>query len=429
MSLRLRKGLLCFLLSMNSILYAYDVEDEAEFNQAKEENEESKFNQIESQISAQESSYLTGDWGGHRTSLKEKGIEFTSFFIFDDSWNLSGGKHRSHTLGEYEYLFAASFSMRSEPLLHYSGGTFFVEFESHHWRSPSLTDVGSFVFVDNLEAPSFDELYELWYMQAFQDNMYWFVVGKTDAYDHFTIIPHAAPFINAGYTYQPTIEFFPTYPNSAMSVVGFVTIPYNISLNLGVFDGSLAEGYQTGKHGIVGKFFNNLPKHAFLIGEVDYQWELVKGFIGRLGIVIWKHTAEFTKFNGRTQKGTWGPCITFDQIIYKKDQEEGAFFATYSSADPSLNAAHRYIAVGATWNGARYARPNDVFGLGMSRVNFTQDSDACFTERYEASFEAFYKLQFTKFGLLEPDFQYIVHPGGKGLENAWVFTLRLQVNL
>ena len=94
-----------------------------------------------------------------------------------------------------------------------------------------------------------------------------------------------------------------------------------------------------------------------------------------------------------------------------------------------MNAAHRYIAVGATWNGARYARPNDVFGLGMSRVNFTQDSDACFTERYEASFEAFYKLQFTKFGLLEPDFQYIVHPGGKGLENAWVFTLRLQVNL
>lgn len=425
------KGLLGALLVTNAILFADDAEDEPENNASDTGEGTSKLSEevYQPRPAASAPTYLAGDWGGHRTALSRKGIDFGVLLVFDDSWNLSGGKHRSHTLGEYEYLLDVSFRLTSDPLLHYTGGTFFTSFESHHWKNPSTTVVGAFVPIDTLEAPGFDELYSLWYKQAFQNNKYWVMAGKSDAYDNFTIIPHASAFINSGYTFQPTILFFPTYPDPAMSIVGFVTIPYNIFLTLGVFDGSLAEGYHTGKHGVIGKFFNNLPKHAFLIGEVDYQWELIKNFSGRLGIAIWKHTAEFTKFNGGTQKGTWGPCITFDQIIYKKDKEEGAFFATYSSSDPSLNAAQRYIAVGATWNGARYGRSDDVVGIGMSRVNFTQDPDAGFTEHYEASFEAFYKLSFAKFGLFEPDFQYIVHPGGKGLENAWVFTLRLQVDL
>lgn len=373
-------------------------------------------------------SFLSGDWGGRRTAWSKKGIDFGFSLALDDTWNLHGGEKRSQAVGEYEYLFGASFSVASQPLFSYEGGTFFTSFVSHHWKEPSQA-VGSYVFVDTMEAAPFDELYSLWYKQAFAEGKYWLLIGKSDAYDNFTVVPHAVPFINSGYTTIPTIPFFPTYPDPAMSIVGFATLFRNMSVTLGVFDGSLAEGYHTGTHGVTGRFFNNLSKHAFLIGELDCNWNLKKNLEGRLGFIAWGDTAKLSTFSGRQRRGTWGPAVTLDQVIYKKDKEEGAFFAMYGSADSSLSDVNRYIALGMTWNGAFYQRDVDLFGIGMSRADFTSDPNAGYSKSYEASFEAFYKFQFSKFGFLEPDFQYIVHPGGKGLPNASVFTIRLQVNI
>lgn len=155
----------------------------------------------------------TGEWGGARTRLREKGIEFKSVITGDVTWNLAGGKHRT-TWGDYEYLLDASLTVVSEPHFHYSGGTFFIDYQGHHGTNPSSKDVGSYIPVDTIEAPGFDELYALWYKQAFLNNTLWFQVGKSDAYYTFIYTTYSFYFINNGYTTLPTILYLPTYPQS-----------------------------------------------------------------------------------------------------------------------------------------------------------------------------------------------------------------------
>lgn len=374
-----------------------------------------------------EAGTLTGDWGGARTKMREKGFTIKSSLILDDTWTLHGGKHRTRAVGDYEYLFDLSLKVESRPLFHYSGGTLFIDFQSHHGKDPSK-DAGTFVFVDVIEARPFNELYALWYKQASRDNKFWILAGKSDAYDNFLDAAHDLLFMNSGYQTIPTVLFLPTYPDPAMSVIGSATFPYGISLTTGVFDGSLADGVETGKLGVFGHFFHNLPEHAFLIGELDVVWN-PSDYKGRLGIGGWKHTAEFTKFDGGKKKGAAGPYATLDQIIYKTKEQEGAVFFLFGSANPSISAAHYYFGTGLTWQGATSGRPQDTIGIGMSRVNFSHAPGTDFTESNETSYEAFYVWQFAAWGFLEPDFQYIVHPGGQGLPNASVFTLRLEFNL
>lgn len=370
---------------------------------------------------------ITGDWGGVRTKMHDRGVDVIAILTLDDTWNLAGGKHRTRAIGDYEYLFDLIIKADTCPLLHYPGGTLFLELQSHHGKSPTLDSVGSFNFVDIIEAPPFNSLYSLWYKQASEDGRFWILAGKSDAWVNFEHVDHSFYFFNAGYEGPPTILFFPTYPNPAMSVIGFATFPDDIvTLTMGVFDGSLAEGAQTGKLGVTGHFFNHLAGHAFIIGELGFNWTPTP-YTGRLGVGVWKHTAEFEKFGGGNKKGTWGPYATLEQIVRKTETQEGAAFLIFGAANPTVSQAHRYYAGGTTWKGISKGRPDDVIGAGISCTNFSKQ--AGFSEACETSYEAFYVWQFAAWGYLQPDFQYIVHPGGNGLPNASVFTLRLEFNL
>lgn len=369
----------------------------------------------------------TKEWGGYRTYLRKKGIEIVATLDMDTTWNLGGGRESTRG-GDVEYLLVVSMKASSEALFDYKGGTFFIEYDSHHGQSPTLESIGALVDVDYIEAVSFDDLYALWYKQVFGNNNAWILVGKSDAYENFTQTEHSELFLNNGYSTFPTIAFFPSYPNPAMSVIGFLPFTKNISLKVGVFDGSLADGAQTGTMGVFGHFFSNLPDHAFIIGELDFEWDWASTYKGRLGIGWWQHTARFFTFGGATKRGTSGPYVTVDQILYKTPKSEAGFFFVYSTGNQSVNDFRRYVGAGIVGKGILSFRPQDSIGVGMSRGYLSQDEAAGFTEPYEASYEVFYQWKCLPWGYLEPDFQYIVNPGGDGLSNASVFTLRLQVS-
>jgi porin len=363
---------------------------------------------------------MTGEWAGARTYLRNQGIELFPTLIFDEVWNLFGGKARRG--GEFLYLVDVVLQIKSHPLFGYEGGLLHADFESHHGERPSRSAVGSYVDVNVIEAPSFDELYELWYRQAFGNNRFWIQVGKTDAYDYFTTTAHSDLFLNAGYSRLPSCPFFPTYPNPAMAVIGSLIFVKELSLTAGVFDGSLATGLETGRHGIFGHFFKDLGKHAFLIGELDVEWGS-----GRIGLGGWKNTAEFQKFDGGTKKGMAGVYATLDQRVYTAQQEDAGLFFIWGSGPPEESPVHYYYGGGLEWKGYSSSRPHDILGLGMSRVKFS--SKAGFSKSNETAYEAFYHFHIFPWTHIEPDLQYIVHPGGRSLSNAIVFTLNLRLVL
>ena len=368
---------------------------------------------------------LTGGWCGQRAKLLEKGIDIEVSLEGAATWNLIGGKHQNGWPA-CEYLFDARMTVKSEPLFHYPGGIFFIDFESHHGQSPSVRYVGSFVPIVTIEAPAFVELYALWYKQVFGKDLFWILVGKSDAYDNFTHTAHSLQFLNNNYSTLPTILFFPTYPNPAMSVVGSINFPKGISFTLGLFDGSLANRVKTGKRGVFGEFFHDLPHHAFLIGELGFSW--TGKYTGRLAFGGWGSTARFRKFGDATQRGTSGPYMTIDQIVYKTEKEEVAFVFIGGLANPVVSAIRSAFATGLVWKGAFAPRPQDTLGIGVSGNFFTDEPAAGFTRRYETYYEVYYQWQVTPWAFLEPDFQYVVNPGGKGLPNAFVFSLYFNID-
>ncbi len=371
-------------------------------------------------------STLTGEWGGRRTELREKGVDIQASITLDDTWNLDGGL-KKNSKGDFEYLVDVRMQMESDPLWHYPGGTFFVDFEFHHGKSPSVENVGSYIFVDLNETTPFNELYALWYKQSFNQDQFWILAGKSDAYDHFTTTTHTTYFLNGGYEAITTIPYLPTYPDTAMSVIASLALPFNISLTGGIFDGSYALGVKTGELGVFGHFFNHLSSHAFLIGEANMTWQWHKDYKGRIGFGGWRNTAHVPQFNGEIKKATSGPYFTLDQIFYKTDKREYAFVFEYGSTDPSYAVIRKYYGTALTFQGLIPKRTEDTLGIGSSLSKFTKES--IYTKPYEASYEIFYQYQFKGWGFLEPDFQYIVHPGGEGLPNASVLTLRLFVNI
>ena len=63
----------------------------------------------------------------------------------------------------------------------------------------------------------------------------------------------------------------------------------------------------------------------------------------------------------------------------------------------------------------------------MQSVHFGKYSDAQY--RFETAFELFYRVNFSEWFSLKPDVQYIAHPGGKGLKNAFAGILRMEIHL
>lgn len=363
----------------------------------------------------------TGEWNGARTQMRQHGVELYPSLILNEGWNLHGGRRRHG--GEFEYLFDVILQAKTGPLMHYEGGTFYADYAMHHGQGVSRKDVGSYIRVNVIDAHPFDELYALWYKQVFSKDQFWLLVGKSDAYDHFSTTKHSELLLNAGYSTLPTCPFFPTYPEPAMSVVASLALFKELSVTFGVFDGSRAKGFDTGRHAVFGHFFKDLGSHAFLIGEADIVWNST----GQLAIGGWRNTSTFHQFDGGDKKGTEGPYATLDQILYRNPQEEVGLFLIYASANPDVIKVHRYYAAGLEWRGFTSTRPKDILGFGWSQVNFS--SKAGFTKRYEASYEVYYHFHPLPWMHLQPDLQYIVHPGGKSLANAIVFALNLRLTL
>lgn len=367
---------------------------------------------------------FTGGWGGWRAEFRKQGMEATASLIADLGWNMEGGRKTSGTKGEY--LFNGVVKAHSEEIIGYSGGTFVLNFAAHHGQSPSL-EVGSLVLVDSIEAPPFNALYELYYQQTFgHKGRHWLLVGKSDAYDNFALAPHVLSFVNNGYSAAPTILFFPTYPNSAMSLIGSFKLSKSVTGMVGLFDGSFADGFQTGSDGVFGRFFNHLSDHAFIIGELDLNWDWGDGRIGLFKVGEWWTTASLEEFSGCMRRGSTGPYVILDQIFLKKEQKEAAFFGIYGWANPNVSSIVQFYCAGVTYQGFCKSRQRDQIGFAWTISDLSKEApDLRFF--FENVLEGYYRIGLWRGATLQPDLQIIFHPSGI-YPTSYFATIRFQMN-
>ncbi|MGD8478238.1 MAG: hypothetical protein PVI98_13880, partial [Burkholderiales bacterium] len=101
---------------------------------------------------------LTGDWGGHRRSLAQQGLEISLENVGDVFFIGQGDNHES----TYTNLFSAAFSLDMEKLASISGGSAYLWIVDTVGDNPAEV-IGSIHAPSNIAAASAVRLLEAWY--------------------------------------------------------------------------------------------------------------------------------------------------------------------------------------------------------------------------------------------------------------------------
>lgn len=376
-----------------------------------------------------ERSHLTGDWYGIRRKLQQEGFFVDSFFTLDMNWPTIGG-YKTSSKPLFQYLYELNLEWRSEPLLKYKGGTFYLSFQYHGGAHPTQDYVHDFMGVDSISSPNLTQLGEVWYQQNIKEDLFYIKFGKIDAIENFQFTDNALYLVNSGYETFPTILGFPTYPNPAMGVLFYIKPSNYIQWGAGIFDGSGALGTQTGGMG-PSRFFNNLGDHAFIISELDWMWPTL--YDGKLKLGGWGNTVTLQRFNGQNQNGVGGGYVIFEQTLYpgegKKKQWKTGMFLQYAFTNPEVSKSDYFIAGGTQiHNVLDRGTLEDFLCFGIACSHFTNAKGSNFRYPFEMSIEATYWLQIFGWFQMQPDLQYVVHPGGK-YKDSLVITLRFNVDI
>ena len=112
----------------------------------------------------------------------------------------------------------------------------------------------------------------------------------------------------------------------------------------------------------------------------------------------------------------------------KKGDEQGVgVFVRYDGADEQIVAADQHWGAGFLWTGLAPTRDEDQLGLAVHWVHFSDERGAGFVEDAETNIELMYRVKVTGYLSTTFDLQYVMDPGGGGLEDAMVGTVRVEL--
>jgi porin len=239
----------------------------------------------------------------------------------------------------------------------------------------------------------------------------------------------------------------PSPPLAAMGTRLRADVSDNVSLLGGVFDGNMA-GPGTNDPQLRDRYGLNFRVNdpPLVLGEVQFQWHTEKGdpgLAGKLKIGGWRHFGDFSDQRlsaaglslanpasggtPATLTGDFGVYGVFEQKIYRvaHDVDRGiGIFARASYSPPDRNLIDLYADAGIEFIGLDDRRPKDKFGIAAAYARVSPWAQALDTDfqnvygiawparSYEALVTAVYQYEVKPGWTLQPDFQYITHPGG-----------------
>ena len=415
-----------------------------------------------------------GDPTGARADLAAKGLQFQINEIGEVLSDVSGGMRRG-TIAENRLETCIDLDLQK--LMGWEGAAIHA---NGYWiagHGLSGNYVGNLMPVSFIEATPTIRLYEAWFEQKFGDK-FALRLGQLGADSEFITTNYGELFINAS-TGWPQIMASdlpsggPAYPLATPAVRFKFTPTDDWAFLLGLFNGDPAapgpgDPQRRDLHGV--DFSVSDP--PLLMGEVQHTYNLDPdaGLAGTVRFGAWDHLGHFDSerfdtlgvplaspaSNGIAARlsGDYGIYGVIDQMIYHvpgNDATKGiGIFARISGSPNDRNLIDFYADGGINFNGIWAARPNDAFGLAFAYAHISDavsaaEQDQIFysgvqrpVQDYEAMLEFTYQAQIMQGWTVQPDVQYIFHPGGNVanpfdptgavIPNAWVLAVRTTVN-
>jgi porin len=361
------------------------------------------------------------------------------------------------------------------------GLSFRVNAYQIHGRQLSETNVFNLTRVDSIEARPATRLFELWVEQKLGD-LASIRIGQLAADNQFFISEFGnSLYVNSTFGWPLIFASDlpggggPNYPLTTPGVRLKVTPNDQLALLTGLYNGDPAGAGFTGTEQIkdpAGLNFR-LQDPPLLMAEAQYlynQDKTAQGLAGTIKLGGWHHFGKFDDVhfgldgksladpssNGlaRTHNGDFGFYGVIDQMLWRlpgNDPKKGVgAFARASFSPSDRNLIDLYAEAGVNFMGLWDKRPDDNFGLAASFSQLSPglrelNREKAFFEKttlplrnYELVFELTYQAQIVSGWTVQPDFQYIFHPGGGVVDplnpfagriaDAAVFALRTAIS-
>ena len=301
-----------------------------------------------------------------------------------------------------------------------------------------LTDkVGDLQGTSNIEADPAAKIYEAWYEHRFFGGRLSLLAGLHDYNSEFDVLEYASEFLNSSFGISPDIsQVGPSiFPTTAPALRVKVRPTPGSYLLAAVYDGAPGDpelpqrshlGFSS-KDGVFAALEAGLTEGES--GAADYF---------KLGVGGWVLTDRAEDFTGETHDFNHGLYLIAEKTLFAEgnDGQGLGAFVQFGFADPHRNQIGRYWGAGLRYTGPIPERDHDVAGLAVASarngehfVRFMREEEMSPVEHAETAIEATYMAQVLPWLEVQPDLQYVVHPGtNSNLDNALVAGVRMEIS-
>ena len=374
---------------------------------------------------------LCGKWNGQRTRLEDHGLTLWANDTWEASQIVYGGVVRSASARNLADVGGA---LDTNKAFHWPGGTLSIDLTLYLGDFPS-DDVGDWQGFTNIESRHQGlRLASITYEQWLDHDQWRFVIGRMTAVGYFDSLRASRDFLNTSAAYSPTILSLPVYPRPQPMADAYWYPHEDVRLAVGIAklpDSQVttdqASTSSSGR-GRGRRSGTQTSTNLFLLTEASLSWNDESAWNGRAFLGGYLADEDLTRFDGSTQHGAVGAYAGIEQRIWQRsddDQKHGLIvFAQGGVADPRVSDVAWHEAVGVVLRGVTSERRRDSAGAYVTRAVFSRATGAGFPADAETAYEAYYKAQILGWFALQPDLQYIVHPGAGTVPDATVVTLR-----
>lgn len=365
--------------------------------------------------------------------MRDGGIT-VEYIYTGETFTLARGGMSGQNATNYRSNFDLVMIGDTERLGWWDGGRIFLYGQSMQGRPLSLDHVGDVQLFSNIDSTIsdterfyFTTISEFWYEHYFWDDILRVKIGKQDSNVDFALSDVGGDFVHSSFGMVPMIPM-PTFPSQALGCAVFCQLSETASFGVGVYDGTLSSGTTGGRFG-----FDTLG-HNGAMSLYQFEWKPQSGPNGQhpstVRIGAWQHSDNtvWTELTAdpapRTFVQNYGFYTTADHMLWKEsygdDDDQGlSVFGMFGWAPGNRNMMQESYGGGMVYKGLLPGRDNDFLGFGVANVLFSsgyRDMEAVAGNTIgtnETALEFFYKISFSQYFVLQPDLQYICHPGGQ----------------
>ena len=298
-----------------------------------------------------------------------------------------------------------------------------------HSLSALLGDVQT---ATNIEGDGATHLFEAWVRRQITPTTA-IKVGIIDLNADFDANETPGLFINSSHGVGPELSgagpnAAPVWPNGTAGVQIQITPTQNSRFTAALFNGSPRDVDHPLALAAV-----TLHKDDGVMAIAQGDWASTKGVHWSAG--LWHHTADFRPLDPLATKPVSGQTGAYGLIEAPLPfLAKSSGWIRVARVDDASSYVSTYVGGGVTQDGLFSARPDDKTGLAFAYAGISDKARSASAlgglplKSGELVFELTYAAQITPTLALQPDLQYIIHPGGdSSLGDALAIGLRISL--